>query len=103
MLDQITPIVLTYNEAANIRRTLVQLRWAKDIVVVDSFSDDATVGIVAQLPRAWVFQRRFDTHEKQWNYALRETNIITGWVLALDAGCVLTPEVVEEIKALSPD
>ena len=103
MLDQITPIILTYNEAANIRRTLQQLRWAKDIVVVDSFSDDATVEIVAQLPQARVFQRRFDTHEKQWNYALKETNIITDWVLALDADYVLTPEVVEEIKALSPD
>jgi glycosyltransferase involved in cell wall biosynthesis len=103
LLDQITPIILTYNEAANIRRTLEQLRWAKDIVVVDSFSDDATVEIVAQLPQARVFQRRFDTHEKQWNYALKETNIITDWVLALDADYVLTPEVVEEIKALSPD
>ena len=38
MLDQITPLILTYNEAPNIARTLANLIWARDIVVVDSFS-----------------------------------------------------------------
>jgi glycosyltransferase involved in cell wall biosynthesis len=103
VLNQITPIILTCNEAANIRRTLEPLRWAKDIVVVDSFSNDATLELVAQLPQIRLFQRRFDTHEKQWNFALKETKIITDWVLALDADYVLTPDVLEEIKALSPD
>src|SRR5919106_244533 len=103
MLDQITPIVLTYNEAANIHRTLESLRWAKDIVVVDSFSDDETIELVAQFPQVRLYQRRFDTHEKQWNFALQQTNINTEWVLALDADYVLTPEVVEEIKTLGPD
>jgi glycosyltransferase involved in cell wall biosynthesis len=103
LLDQITPIILTYNEAANIRRTLKPLRWAKDIVLVDSFSDDGTIELVAQFPQVRLFQRRFDTHENQWNYALKEKNITADWVLALDADYVLTPEVVEEIKALRPD
>src|SRR5262249_13659565 len=36
---QITPVIITYNEAPNIARTLDQLRWAHEIVVVDSFSN----------------------------------------------------------------
>jgi glycosyltransferase involved in cell wall biosynthesis len=105
MLDQITPFILTYNEAANIRRTLERLTWARDIVVVDSFSEDETLQIVSGFPQARVFQRTFDNHAAQSNFALAETGISTDWILALDADFVLTPEVVEEIKCLkaSPD
>ena len=102
MLDQITPIILTYNEAANIRRTLEPLRWAQDIVVIDSFSDDMTLQIVSEFPQARVFQRRFDSLENQCNYALKKIELFSEWVLALDADYVLTPEIVEEMKTLQP-
>lgn len=102
MLDHITPVILTYNEAPNIERTLAQLSWARDIVVVDSFSTDETLDLVARYPRARVFQREFDCHENQWNFALNETGIASEWVLALDADYILTAELVEELKALDP-
>ena len=38
MVEDITPLVITYNEAANITRTLDRLAWARRIVVVDSGS-----------------------------------------------------------------
>jgi glycosyltransferase involved in cell wall biosynthesis len=103
MLDRITPLVLTYNEAPNIGRTLGPLSWADDIVVVDSLSDDETLKLVAGFPQARVFRRRFDTHEQQWNFGLNETGISSEWVLALDADYTLTPEFVEELKGLSPE
>lgn len=103
MLDQITPIILTYNEAPNIGRTLEKLRWANDIVVVDSFSNDRTLEIVSSSPQARVFQRKFDSHDKQWNYALKETSISTEWLMALDADFVLSNELIEEIRHLKPD
>src|SRR5436853_6996478 len=90
MLDSITPLILTYNEAPNIGRTLEQLRWARDIVVVDSFSDDDTLEIISRFPQARVYQRKFDSHDRQWNYGLRETSITTEWVMALDADFVLS-------------
>jgi len=102
MLDQITPLILTYNEAPNIGRTLAQVRWARDIVVVDSFSDDETLEIVRTFPQARIFQREFDCHEKQWNFALRETGLSSEWVLALDADYVLTEESSAELSALNP-
>jgi glycosyltransferase involved in cell wall biosynthesis len=104
MLDQITVLILTYNEAPNIGRTLENLSWARDIVVVDSFSDDATVEIVSSRPQARVYQRVFDTHENQWNFGLKETGIITEWVLALDADYVLTSDLVNELNQMKlPD
>lgn len=102
MLDQITPLILTYNEAPNIGRALGCLQWARDVVVVDSFSDDTTLELVSRYPQAHVFQRKFDSLENQWNYAITETKIGTEWVLALDADYIATPELIEEIRALSP-
>jgi len=37
VLNHITPVILTYNEAPNIQRTLAALSWAIDVVVVDSY------------------------------------------------------------------
>jgi glycosyltransferase involved in cell wall biosynthesis len=103
MLGQITPLILTLNEGPNIGRTLEQLRWASDIVVVDSFSDDGTPEIIDRFPQARVFQRKFDSHEAQWNFALRETGVCSEWVLALDADYILTPAFIEELKCLNPE
>ena len=102
MLDQITPIILTYNEAPNVARTLERLAWARDIVVVDSFSDDETLEIVSSFAQARVYQRSFDNFAAQWDFALKQTGIETEWVLGLDADLVLTPESIDELKSLQP-
>lgn len=102
MLQKITPLILTRNEAPNIGRTLKQLSWASDIVVVDSFSDDDTVKIVSEFPQARVFQRQFDQHDQQWNFGLCDTGIRTEWVLALDADYVLTDSNLSELASLQP-
>ena len=102
-LDEVTPVVLTYNEAENIERTLAGLTWAEDIVVVDSFSSDRTLDLIQAMPQTRVLQRRFDSHAQQWNFAIGETGIGTEWVLALDADYIVTPAFVEELRSLRPE
>ena len=102
MLNQITPLILTFNEAPNIARTLDQLTWAADIVIVDSMSTDDTRAIAARYPSVRVFERAFTTHAEQWNFGLEQTAIKTEWVLALDADFVLTEAVVAELSQLNP-
>jgi len=102
MIEIITPLILTYNEARNIERVLERLGWAREVVVVDSFSDDETVEIASRFPHVRVVQRVFDSHVAQWNFGLNETGISTEWVLALDADYVLTPEFVDELRTLQP-
>jgi len=102
MLDQITPLILAHNEAANIARTLERLSWAREIVVVDSFSDDETLAIVSGFANARLIQRTFDSHAAQSNFGLSETGISTEWVLSLDADFVLTRELVDELSSLQP-
>jgi glycosyltransferase involved in cell wall biosynthesis len=103
MLDHITPVLLTYNEERNIGRTLSRLRWAKDVVVVDSGSTDGTLTILAANPNVRVFKRRFDTHAKQWRYAVEETQIATHWILRLDADYQVSDGLVSELAQLDPN
>jgi len=103
VLEQITPVILTYNEEANIERTLSRLQWARNIVVVDSFSTDATLSVLARSGRVSLFQRAFDSHAQQWNFAIDATNLTTEWFLALDADYVLTDEIITELANLKPD
>jgi glycosyltransferase involved in cell wall biosynthesis len=103
MLDQITPLILTYNEAPNIGRTLGHLSWARDIVVVDSYSDDETVEVASSFANVRVVQRAFDSHRNQWEFGLRETGIKTPWALALDADYIVTDDAIAELKTLDPD
>ncbi|MEL7034490.1 MAG: glycosyltransferase family 2 protein [Cyanobacteria bacterium J06592_8] len=94
--NQVTPLILTYNESPNIDRTLKQLTWAKRIVVVDSYSTDSTLEILKSYPQVEVFQREFDTHTNQWNYGLEQ--VTSEWVLSLDADYQLTDELIDEIQ-----
>lgn len=93
-------MVLTYNEAPNLARTLSKLDWANEVLIVDSFSDDETPALARSRPKTRMLQRRFDTFANQCNYGLE--HIATEWVLSLDADYVLSDELVNEIAALNP-
>jgi glycosyltransferase involved in cell wall biosynthesis len=95
----ITPLLLTYNEAPNINRTLEKLNWVNKIIVIDSYSTDATLEILSQYSQIQVFQRKFDSFAAQCNYGL--SKISSEWVLSLDADYVLTDELIDEITSLN--
>lgn len=102
MLDQITPIIATYNEAPNIERTLSALSWAKEVLVIDSYSDDQTLAICAQFNNVRVIQNRYEGPTEQSNFALAQ-EIKTDWVLSMDADYVVTQALENEIAALAPN
>ena len=99
MLEQITPLVLTYNEAPNIPRTIKKLLWAKRIVVIDSGSTDETLSLLRNYPQVEVIQHPFTDFATQCNFGL--TQVHTTWVLSLDADYELSDSLVEEIGSLA--
>jgi glycosyltransferase involved in cell wall biosynthesis len=102
LLSCITPVILTFNEAPNISRVLDRLSWAKNIVIVDSGSQDGTQNKISRYPNTQIFERTFDSHVNQWNFALLETGIRSEWVLALDADHIMTEELIREVSTLTP-
>jgi glycosyltransferase involved in cell wall biosynthesis len=102
MLNEITPLILTYNEEPNIARTLAKLSWAREIVVVDSASTDRTCELAAARPGVRVVQHAFTSHAEKWRFGLEHCGITSEWVLALDADYVLSDALVAELGALSP-
>src|SRR5271165_5410110 len=87
--------MIAMNEEANLPRTLESVRWADEIIVVDSGSKDRTIEI-AQSFGAKTSYHAFLGHGEQKNVALDLCTM--DWILLLDADEVLTPELQEEIK-----
>jgi glycosyltransferase involved in cell wall biosynthesis len=99
MLEHITPLIITFNEAPNIRRTIDKLLWSQRIVVVDSGSTDQTIEIVRSYRQVEIIHHRFESFADQCNFGLRQ--ITSPWVLSLDADYELSDELVEELKEIS--
>ena len=100
MLHQITPLIITLDEAPNIGRTLDKLRWAQRIVIIDSGSTDETLAIAKRAPQVEVIAHAFTDFASQCNFGL--TQIATPWVLSLDADYELSEALVQELRSLTP-
>jgi glycosyltransferase involved in cell wall biosynthesis len=101
-LQNVDVVVLTYNEEANIARTLDALKRFPRVVLLDSGSTDRTLEIAAAYPNVRVVMHPFENHAAQWSWGLAECGLASPWVLALDADYVLDSPLVDEIAALAP-
>ena len=96
-VNGVSAIILTKNEESNLPACLSSLKgWVGQIFVVDSGSSDGTVGICNDFG-ATVLTHDFETHSKQWQWALDNLPIQTEWVLGLDADQVVTAQLRDEI------
>lgn len=87
----LTAIILTKNEERHIARCIKSLEGvASQVVVIDSFSTDATTDIAAQLG-ATVRQHRWTNYATQFNWALDTVPLDGEWCLRIDADEYLTP------------
>jgi glycosyltransferase involved in cell wall biosynthesis len=100
MLDEITPLIITYNEAPNIGRVLDRLKWARRIVVIDSGSTDGTLELLRSYRQVEIFTRQFTSFADQCNYGLAQ--ITSPWVLSLDADYELSDGLIVELRGLWP-
>jgi glycosyltransferase involved in cell wall biosynthesis len=92
----VTVMIFTLNEEIHLPSCLDALRWADDVVIVDSFSSDATEKI-ARDNGARFFQNAFTGFGSQRNWALDNTAPRHEWILVLDADERVTPELADEI------
>jgi glycosyltransferase involved in cell wall biosynthesis len=99
-VDDITPLLITYNGIQNIERTLARLGWAKQLLVVDRGGTGGTQDVLAGDSRIEVRHRPFDSFAEQCNFGLSQ--VWTEWVLSLDADYELSEELIAELRRLKP-
>lgn len=92
---RLSGVVIAFNEADRIGDCIASLAFCDEVVVVDSFSTDATVAI-AQAHGARVLQRAFDGFRSQKDFAVRQA--AHDWVLCLDADERVSPALRASIE-----
>jgi len=95
----ISAVIITLNEEANIEECLESVSWAREIVVVDAESSDRTREIALRFTPQ-VHERKWDGYSEAKAYAISKAN--SEWVLSIDADERVTPELKKEIRSLHP-
>lgn len=93
--SQLSAFITTYNNGRTLTACLDSIRWADEIIVLDSFSTDDTLPI-AQRYGAKIAQHKFLGYGAQKRMALAMT--AHDWVLLLDADEALSPALQTEIR-----
>lgn len=96
-MTPLSAFVTTYNNDRTLAACLESVKWANEIVVLDSFSTDNTEAI-ARAYGCKFSQHKFLGYGPQKQMALEQTS--HDWVLLLDADEVLSPALQDEIQAL---
>jgi (heptosyl)LPS beta-1,4-glucosyltransferase len=97
-MSKIMASILTKNEARHISACINSVRWADEVMLEDSFSDDGTVEIAQKLG-AKVFQNKFVNFAAARNTALKNApQLGADWVLFVDADERVTPELAQEVR-----
>ena len=93
---EVSVVVLTRDEEANISRCLASVAWADQVVVVDSGSADATVPIARSLG-ADVVEQPWLGFSGQREFALRLPGLRHDWIYFVDADEWVSPQLATEI------
>ncbi len=99
--SNITVVIPTFNEAANLPFALQSVRdWADAVFVVDSESTDNT-RLIAEREGATIVVQPWLGYARQKNWALTHLPVQTDWVFILDADEAITPTLRDELLMIS--
>lgn len=96
-MEKLSVLLPTFNEEAVVADCLESVKWADEILVVDSFSTDRTLEIV-QKYGARIIRHEYINSAKQKNWAIPQCK--HGWVLQIDSDERLDAELQDEIRAV---
>jgi len=88
-------VIITLNEEKKIRDCLESVKWADEIIVADSCSQDRTVEIANEYTSK-VYQHEFLGDGLMKNFGIEKA--IGDWILVIDADERVTSELQEEIR-----
>ena len=92
----ITVVMITLNEAHTLEGALENVTgWAEQVIIVDSYSRDATVDIALRYGTK-IVQRKFTGFGDQWNFALSLSNH-SPWTMKMDPDERVSPRLKQLI------
>ncbi len=92
---KLSVLLITYNEILHIDAVLENIKFADEIIVVDSFSTDGTVDRIKEHIKVKLIQRPFKNYTDQKAFALEQAS--NDWILFLDADERVTDSLKNEI------
>ena len=99
-MSKISVYIIAYNEAEKVAATVESVKWADEVIVVDSWSTDGTPEIAAKLG-ARVVNVAFKGFGDLRNQAIAACT--HEWIFSVDADERCTPEVAAEVRAIASD
>src|SRR3970282_1147611 len=95
LAQKVSVLVITLNEEANLQALLVDLDFADEVIIVDSYSNDKTKSIAQSFSNVRFIENKFENYSSQRNFAISQAK--NDWILFLDADERLTLALKEEI------
>lgn len=96
-MQKLTAIIPTGNEIHNIEAVIASVKFADEIMIVDSFSTDGTFEKAQELATK-VIRREYQYSASQKNWAIPQAT--HEWILLVDADERVTPDLEQEIKGI---
>lgn len=98
-IQSISVCVITFNEEVNIEACLESVKWADEIVVIDSFSTDRTKEICLKYTDKF-FAQKWEGFGITKNAAIDKC--CGDWIFVIDADERITSDLKDEIQNLTP-
>jgi glycosyltransferase involved in cell wall biosynthesis len=98
-VQKISVLINTLNEERNIRNCLECVKWADEIIVVDSFSDDKTTTIAREYTDKIFTYERTGYADPGRQFALEQAS--NEWVLVVDADELVPKQLRDRLAELS--
>ena len=99
--SKILPVVLTKNEEHNIEKCLKRLKWAKKVLLFDSFSDDKTIFLAKKYSNVKIIKcKKSLDYVGKLNFINRVTQ--NSYIFLLDADYECSRKLVKELANFTP-
>ncbi|MBD3379242.1 MAG: glycosyltransferase [Candidatus Omnitrophica bacterium] len=96
----ISILIMTKNEEKNIRQCLESVKWADEIFIVDSQSEDRTLDIAGEYTDK-IYQFEWNgKFPKKKNWSIKNMSFSHEWVLMLDADEIVPESLGAEIRSI---
>lgn len=95
MQYKLSAVILTKNEATQVRNCLESVKWADEIIIIDDMSTDETLAICREYTDK-IFYKQLVNFSEQREYGISKAS--GEWILFLDADDQLSLQLQEEIK-----